>query len=153
MLGSFFIKTFDLMWNFKSWWFHREYLIQFYKNKLYFILEIYFQTIKCIFSWENKLFYNFVAVFFELLPKYSDFVNSDNFICRRNRSRLASIMRRDPSRGISHHIHPYLWGPLNFSATNFFTTHFFFPNFFFIPIFFSKNLCKHQLLPQIVFCS
>ena len=78
---QFFDHNFRLKWNFwilmvsleRSSWDLSECI-------LFYIEKIFFQLLKLIFMWKMNIFRFFLAVFFKLLPKFTDFINSDNCI-------------------------------------------------------------------------
>ena len=74
----FFYQNFWLEGNFKYWWFHPKQLGEICHSELYIQLKIYFFMHEINFLGEkmekNQNF--FTVIFFELLPKFSDFVNS-----------------------------------------------------------------------------
>ena len=73
IFNSFFIITFD-------WWFHRKDLVQIYQNWPYFKSKNIFLSIQINFKWKmNNIRFSF-AVFSNLLPKFRDFINSDDYI-------------------------------------------------------------------------
>ena len=76
--ADFFIITFDWKGNFKFWWFYRKDLFQIHQN------QSYFKFLKNLFIHKNQFLGEkinvFFAIFFTLLPKFSDFVNSDDCI-------------------------------------------------------------------------
>ena len=78
IFSSFFIITFDWNGDFEFWWFLRKDLAQIYQNILYLKL-IFFLIYKNQFLYEKYLGF-FLQFFFKLLPKFSNFINSDDCI-------------------------------------------------------------------------
>ena len=80
VIFNFFVISFD--WNFELWRFHWKDLVEIYQNIPYFKFKKWFLSIK--FNFRRKIkFFRFIFVLFfslKLLPKFSDFINSDDCI-------------------------------------------------------------------------
>ena len=78
--NRFLIITFDWNTNFALWWFHQKDIVQIYQNTSYFKLISFYVYKNQFFWWKMKNFRFFFCRFFKILPKFSEFVNSDDCI-------------------------------------------------------------------------